>query len=157
MMAPMEETQHEALAAHFGECARMLREHPELFDARAIAHVGVVAGLATRVVRLAARGHTTVQVFREVGGTLLAAIARGPAKGDRVALGLLAGARRGFVRAADRALALEARRHPRYELHAGDGGAPEIVSPCPRCGATARRDLRAPEPCAGCGFVFAEV
>lgn len=160
------ETKHEAIAAHFNECARLLREHPELFDDRALEHVGLAAGLSVRTTRLAARGHSLVAIVRELSGALVTAVAAdaglrgGSLRGaDRVVLGLLAGARRGYVAAAERATLLERRRNPPMQFSIGESanGRPTMTSPCPRCGAVATRDLAAPDPCAACGFAFAAV
>ena len=160
---PRPETSQEILAAHFEECARILRKHPELFGAQALEHVGIVAGLSTRVVRLAARGLGLVQIMRDVGGPFVAGLYN-VSKTNRVAMGLLAGARRGFVQAANRSLARELLKNQSRVVrvspptgYALKGGRPHVISSCPRCGTMARRDLQAPAPCSTCGFAFAPV
>lgn len=149
------ETTQQALAAHFEECARILHAHPELFTEEALTHVRVVAGLSTRVVRQAARRTPLTQILRDVSGLLLGDLVR-VAKRDRLTLGILAGARRGYLQGMKRAMLLELRRCPLYTLDTS-AETPTITSACPHCGDVAPRDLSAPAPCQPCGYLFARV
>jgi hypothetical protein len=162
-ITPAVETPQQILAAYFEECARMLRKHPELFEKSALEHVGVVAGLSTRVVRLAARGAPLTSIVRDVGSLLFEGVAQVAGAGvrasgprERIVLLLLAGARRGWVKAGEQAMADEARRHPLMTAEIGADGA-FIVSGCLRCGKLERRPVEAPSPCEACGFVFKSV
>lgn len=127
----------------------MLRKHPELFSPEAVRRVGVVAGLAVRTTRLAARGVSTLGIMREVAGPLLAGIAQvaGEERGVYLMLGAL---RRAWIDAANRSDA------ERILVEISDG---EVVAhlACPGCGTIARRKARAPAMCVPCGFVFVPV
>lgn len=157
----MTETRQEQLAAFFDECSRMLRKHPKLFNEQALEHVGVAAGISVRVVRLAARGASFGVIVSEAGAGLFETVARLAGVGDddgevkppfdRNVVALLAGARRGWVRAADRMSEHAAARA--LMVVKPDGDRYSIVSACPRCATIATRDLEDPAPCA-CGFVF---
>lgn len=156
----MTETRQEQLAAFFEESARLLRKHPQLFNEQALEHVGVAAGISVRVVRLAARGASLRVIVSEAGAGLFETVARlagvaghGEIKPpiDRNVVALLAGARRGWVRAADRMSEHAAARA--LMVVKPDGDRYSIVSACPRCATIATRDLEDPAPCA-CGFVF---
>jgi predicted Zn-ribbon and HTH transcriptional regulator len=164
---PPKETPHEVVAAYFEECSRLLRAHPELFDAEALSRVGVVAGLSARVTRMAARGEPTLSIVRDVGSTLLLGIAQvagmrpgsmrpgsKPSTYDRATLLLLAGVRRGYVRAAQHVLPGPVEE--RVDVFE-DAARPRVSSACPRCDDRVVRDLASPAPCAKCGFVFAAV
>lgn len=154
---------HEALAAHFEECARLLRAHAALFDDAALENVGVIAALSTRAVRLAARRFPLSHIMREVSGSLLRDLARaagvrplGEVKSsDRLAVALLAGARRGYLAAVERIMTADRRRHPLYMNMREDGEERlQIESACPRCGVSAFRDAQEPDACSECGFEF---
>jgi len=149
------ENDHDGLAGFFEEIARMLRKHPEVFDQRAIDQIGVVAGLSTRVMRLAGRGRTTMEIVREVSGPLVADLFR-ISSGDRAVVELIAGARRGFVRAASAITSRDA-LHRAIKAAVADApnhADPRVVSACPRCGHFEARSLTAPTPCSECGFTF---
>lgn len=145
------ETPHQAVAAVFEECARLLRQHPERFGESAIEYVAIVAGLSVRVTRASAREPADLaSVIHSVVPTFFPALVKAAGR-DRGALVVLAGARRGFVRATDRITALRLSRSP-YVVTAERELM--LTSPCPRCETVATRPMESPPPCA-CGFVFA--
>lgn len=150
----MSETPAQSLAAHFEECARLLRAHPELFTPAALDVVGVVAGLSVRTTRQAARERPALAILRDVAGPLLTGVAR-VTRGDRLAWSLLYHLRRGWVDAANGIRARERRRAPLMVLDVS-GDRSTVASSCPRCGRVEVRDLASPAPCA-CGFVFESI
>lgn len=155
-MDDQNETQQQSLAGCFEEAARLLRAHPERFNERALLQVAVAAGFSVRVVRAAARESTWTSMMRDIGQTLVTGIARaveGQAE-RRAILVLLAGARRGFVKNAERLMQSERRAAPLYLLDANAEGGATLTSACPSCGTIATRSLEASLPCS-CGFVFA--
>lgn len=153
---------NEALASLFDECARLLRAHRELFDDAALENVGAIAALSARVVRLSARREPLVKILRDVSGLFFHDLAyaagvgekasRAGRSADRVVAGLLAGTRRGYLAAVERAMAAERRRHPLYLVSKGERLQAETS--CPRCGVSAFRNAEELDACSECGYEF---
>lgn len=145
----MSETTQQKLAAHFEECARMLRKHPELFGDKALEIIGSVSALSMTVCRAAARKRGLVAIMFQAADPLLQSLHRA-AGTDRASLILLAKLRRGWIDGT----ALVAAHQIRVERVALGLTGPTITSHCPRCDARSTRDLYAPAPCSECGFEF---
>lgn len=152
---PETETRTQKTAAPFAEVVRLLTEHPELFDDRALDVVGVVGALCVTATRKAATGHTAFEIMRTVQDVLFKSMVKLTKAERRVAWPLLRRLRGAWIES-EAARAARALLRERYEIDTADILRATIISPCPHCGVRARRDLVAPAPCQ-CGYRFASL